>query len=73
MQESVKSGLIRVLKIAIALAPWLISTWTFYWLEASGTWVEETPHRGKMSVVLLGTGLLGSFLLYSWLTRKKRR
>lgn len=73
MQEFVKSGVIRVLKIAFALAPWLASTWAFYWLEASGTWVAETPHRGKMSVVLLGAGMFASFLLYSWLIRKKIR
>ena len=73
MQGTVKPAVVRILKIAIALMPWLASTWVFYWLEASGTWVNETPHRGKMSVVLLGTGMGASFLLYSWLIRKKSR
>lgn len=73
MQETVKSGVIRLVRIVVSLTPWLASTWAFYWLEASGTWSSETPHRGKMSVGLLGTGLLVSFLLYSRLIRKRPR
>ena len=43
----------------------------FYWLDSSGTWNAETRHRGKLSVLLLGSGMLLSFLLHSWLTRRR--
>jgi len=43
----------------------------FYWLDASGTWSRETPHRGKLSVILLGSGMLLSFLLYSWIAKRR--
>ena len=41
----------------------------FYWLDASGTWTPETPHRGKLSVaILLAAGMLSSFLLLAKFT-----
>lgn len=40
--------------IAIALTSWLTSTWAFSWLEARGARVNEPPHRGGISVILLG-------------------
>ena len=44
--------------------------YAFYWLDSSGTWTTDTPHRGKLSVMILGSGMLLSFLLHTWLTRK---
>lgn len=55
----------RAIGFAIALAPWLISMHVFYWLHYSKTWTSETPHRGKMSVALLATGMFMSFLVRS--------
>ena len=44
----------------------------FYWLDSSGTWTPETPHRGKLSVVILGTGMALSFLAWSIFSNRSR-
>ena len=57
---------LTTIKAAIALTPWLIAMYVFFWLDSSGTWTSETPHRGKISVVLLASGMLFSFVLRSY-------
>ena len=54
----------------VALTPWLLSMYFFYWLDASGTWTSETPHRGKLSVAILASGMGLSFLLQSWFMKR---
>lgn len=45
----------------------------FYWLDSSGTWTPETAHRGKLSVIILGSGMLLSFLAWSLSDKAGRR
>ena len=73
MPESLKTRARYVLETAVSLAPWLVSMYAFYWLDHSGTWTSETPHRGKLSVVILGTGMGLSFLVQSWFLRRRRK
>ena len=72
MPGSLKFRALSAVKIVAAMTPWLLAMYTFYWLDSSGTWTAETPHRGKLSVMMLGSGMLLSFLLYSWLARTGR-
>ena len=65
MQSALGQGLVKGLKLLIAFAPWVLACYAFYLLHTSGTWVGDTPHRGKMSVTLLGTGMVLSFLIQS--------
>jgi hypothetical protein len=60
----------RALTIAISFVPWLIAMYVFYWLDSSGTWTSETPHRGKISVMLLAAGMGLSFLVWSQFARR---
>jgi hypothetical protein len=53
--------------------PWLLAMYVFYWLHARGTWTADTPHRGKLSVALLASGMLLSFLIQSWFSKRRRR
>ncbi len=69
MPKGLTSRLRTVAIWALAALPWLASMYGFYWLDASGTWTADTPHRGKLSVMLLGSGMLLSFLLHARLTR----
>ena len=69
MRMPLKNKLLFALKIAVALLPWLVAMYWFYWLDASGTWTSETPHRGKLSVLILGAGMVLSF--FAWSTLKK--
>lgn len=71
MRVTLKELALRTSGVAIALVPWLIAMYVFYWLDSSGTWTSETPHRGKISVVLLAGGMLLSFLLYSRLAGRQ--
>lgn len=47
--------------------------YAFYWLDASGTWTADTPHRGKLSVALLAAGMFLSFLVQSWFMKRRRK
>jgi hypothetical protein len=58
---------------ALALAPWLLAMYVFHWLDSSGTWTAHTPHRGKLSVALLVSGMFLSFLVQSWLQKRRRK
>ncbi len=73
MQTVLRQGLVKGLKLVIAFAPWVLACYAFYLLHTSGTWTGETPHRGKMSVTLLGTGMVLSFLIQSRFIRNKRK
>ena len=70
MQNTVKNRIARALQIGITFLPWLVASYSFWWLDSSGTWTVDTPHRGKLSVAILGTGMLLSFLLHSYFTKR---
>lgn len=72
MAASIKTRTFSVLKAFLASVPWLLSMYLFYWLDSSGTWTIETPHRGKLSVVILAAGMIASFYLYSYLSGRKQ-
>ena len=55
------------------MAPWVCAMYAFYWLDSSGTWTADTPHRGKLSVIILGTGMLLSFLVQSHFSKQGSR
>ena len=73
MQNVLGQGFVKGLKLLIAFTPWVLACFTFYWLHTSGTWSSETPHRGKMSVILLCTGMVLSFLIQSGFIRNIRK
>jgi len=73
MQSALGQRLVQGLKLLIAFTPWVLTCYAFYWLHTSGTWTGETPHRGKMSVALLGTGMVLSFLIQSRFIGSKRK
>jgi hypothetical protein len=73
MQSALGQGPVKALKLLVAFTPWVLACYTFYWLHASGIWTGETPHRAKLSVTLLGTGMVLSFLIQSRFIRNKRK
>ena len=60
----------QLLKIAVSLAPWVTAMYLFYWLDASGTWSNDTAHRGKLSVMILGAGMVSSFFIWSHFAKR---
>ena len=73
MQSALGQGLVKALKLLIAFTPWVLACYAFYLLHTSGTWTGDTPHRAKMSVTLLGTGMVLSFLIQSRFISSKRK
>ncbi len=73
MLEWLRTRSLRLLEIGIGIAPWLLSMYVFFWLDSSGTWTSETPHRGKLSVVILTTGMVLSFLVLSYFRERRKK
>ena len=71
MSDSLKTQTRRVLRIAIAFAPWVFAMYLYYWLDASGTWTSETAHRGKISVAILAAGMVLSLLVWSHFAKRE--
>lgn len=71
MAARLKSRTGRALLVIIALIPWLAAMFLFYWLHTDGVWTSATPHRGKMSVGLLATGMAVSFAIFLRLGRRE--
>jgi len=73
MSNSLKTRARKALEIALAFLPWIVSMYTLYWLEYGQVWTTETPHRGKISVAILATGMVLSFLVQSRITGRKQK
>jgi hypothetical protein len=73
MLNSLKIQFRKMLKVAIAFIPWLISIYLLYWFEYSEIWTSATAHRGKMSVAILATGMGLSLLVRSRLARRQKK
>jgi len=43
-----------------------------FWLGKHEVWLPETPHRDKITIMVLIVGLALSFLLYSTSDKKKK-
>ena len=54
----------KIIKNIINFIPWLISIYLFYLLDTN-LWTYETPHRGKISVIIMSVGMILSLKLYS--------
>ena len=65
MLNALRSRAGSALKVTVAMAPWLISMYTLYWLEHGEIWTTETAHRGKISVTILVIGMTLSFFIMS--------
>ena len=63
----------RLLTWSIVILPWLITLYLHFLLAQSDAWSPEQPFRGLMSVLLLGLGMLISFLLHGRLTKRRSR
>lgn len=72
MHNSLKTRTRRALEVAIAFTPWVTAIYVFYWLYSNGIWATDTPHRGKMSVALLASGMALSFLVQSRIAKRRQ-
>jgi len=63
----------KVIDALLALIPVVLTMFGLFWLEASGTWVPETLHRDKYTLVILVFGMGASFLVYSLLANRRQK
>ena len=61
------------LKIAAALAPCIISMYLLYYLGKYEIWVPETPHRDKMTILILIMGMAMSFFARSYFVQRTKK
>jgi len=59
----------KSIKNIINFIPWIISIYVFYLLDTN-LWTYETPHRGKISVIIMSVGMILSLKLYT-INKKK--
>lgn len=64
--NAVMLKLVYLFKLTVAALPAVAAIYLLYWLEQSGTWVPQTPHRDKITVAVLVVGMLGSFFVQSY-------
>ena len=61
------------LKIVVALAPCILSMYLLYYLGKYEIWVPETPHRDKMTIVILVIGMAMSFFARSYFVKRTKK
>lgn len=61
------------LKIAAALAPCILSMYLLYYLGKYEIWVPETPHRDKMTILILILGMAMSFFARSYFVQRTKK
>ena len=54
----------KLIKAVYYFIPWAISIYIFYWLDTN-LWTYETPHRGKISVIIMLLGMTISLKIAS--------
>tara|TARA_B100001175_G_C19262054_1_gene519920 strand:- start:112 stop:315 length:204 start_codon:yes stop_codon:yes gene_type:complete len=54
----------KAFKNILNFTPWVISIYIFYLLDTN-LWTYETPHRGKISVIIMSLGMIISLIIAS--------
>ena len=54
----------KAFKNILNFTPWIISIYIFYLLDTN-LWTYETPHRGKISVIIMSLGMIISLKIAS--------
>ncbi len=73
MTTIVKSKSRNAVELTIAFIPWLLSMYTIYWLEYGEVWTTATPHRDKITIAILASGMGLSFLLKSFFDKREKK
>jgi len=60
----------KVKLLFLSLLPIFGCIFLLFWLESNGILTSEFDHRGKLSVFTLSIGLMGSLMVYSFLSKK---
>lgn len=61
------------LKLAFVMSPCIFSMYLLYYLEKNQVWIPQTLHRDKMTIAILATGLILSFLLKTYISKREQK
>lgn len=73
MLNYLKNKVKYALMLAFIMAPCIFSMYLLYYLETNQVWIPETPHRDKMTIAILATGLILSFLLKTYMSKRGKK
>lgn len=73
MLDTLKSWTLEALKIAIVMMPMFVAMYGLYWLGKHEIWVPETPHRDKITIVIVAAGMVLSFALQTHFSRRAKK
>ena len=59
-----------VIRLVVALLPWVASMYLLYRLDKDQIWAIDTPFRDLMTIGILVSGMGLSFLLHSYFARR---
>jgi len=54
----------------LVLTPWVFSLYLHFWLDQSQTWSPDQSLRGMFSLMMLGLGMILSFVTFSYLSTR---
>lgn len=54
-----------IVQSVLASIPWLSAMYLLFLIEKNGVWTIDTPFRDVMSIAIVATGMVISFLLQS--------
>lgn len=73
MFQILKSRAHKAFKIAIVMTPMLTAMYGLYWLGSREIWMPETPHRDKITIAIVAAGMVLSFLLQTFFSRREKK
>ena len=72
MQEDFQASILYYLKVIASSMPLILSMFVLYYFGKHEVWIPETPHRDKMTILILVLGFSLSFFLHSFLNGWKK-
>lgn len=62
-----------IVKIAVAVTPWVASMYFLYWIGKNDVWTPETPHRDKITIMIVAVGMTLSFFIQSYFAKSAKK
>ncbi|MDG0970487.1 MAG: hypothetical protein P8Q37_04080 [Porticoccaceae bacterium] len=67
-----RSILRKQLQNIVSFGPLLASMYILFYLESQNIWIPETPHRDKITLLVLIVGMAASFIIRSFLWKTSK-
>ncbi len=68
-----RTRLRKQLQNVVSFSPLLAAMYILFYLESQNIWMPETPHRDKITLLVLILGMAASFVIRSFLWKKSEK